>query len=148
MPSCMMSRVSMTWARAARSVAALGIVAGSLSACGGEHEQGPNADPRGLFPQHYSEKGFMDPGSALVSATAADASTQTYSFDVDMGHAFSLVANCTRGSITVSGAVSHCKGGPAGVVGLCAGQHEQLTAHVSTRQPHTWGVAVYRTAPC
>ena len=90
----------------------------------------------------------MDPGSALVSATAASASTQTYSFDVDTGHAFSLVANCTGGSISVSGAVGHCKGRPAGVIGLCAGQHERFTAHVSTRQPHTWGVAVYRTAPC
>jgi hypothetical protein len=118
------------------------------SGCGGSHEQGPNADPAGLFPHHYSEKGFMDAGSTLVTATAATASTRTYTFDVDVPYAFSMVANCSGGRITVSGAGGPCKGGPGGVIGFCAGQHTHFTAHVSVGQPHKWGVAIYRTAAC
>ena len=74
------------------------------SACGGSHVQGPNADPAGLFPRHYRAKAFIDPGSTLVSATAATAATRTYTFDVDVPYAFAIVANCTGGQITVSGA--------------------------------------------
>jgi hypothetical protein len=120
----------------------------NLSRQSGAHLQGPNADATGLFPEHYSEKAFMDPGSTLISATAATSSRRTYRFEVDESHPFALVANCTGGRIDVSGASTTCKGGPGGLIGFCAGQHEEFTAHVTAEQPHTWGVAIYRTSPC
>ena len=134
--------------RTAAMLAALGLLMVTTAACGGSDEQGPNADAAGLFPAHYQQKGFMDAGGGLVTATAATGSTRTYSFDVDVSSAFALVAHCTRGEIDVSGSGGPCTGGPSGVIGFCSGQHAHLTAHVSDEQPHAWGVAVYRTAPC
>src|SRR5262245_15963981 len=53
--------VPFAWRRVAGSIAVAGLVLLPASACG-RHEQGPNADPQGLFPQHFSKKGFVAPG--------------------------------------------------------------------------------------
>lgn len=90
----------------------------------------------------------MDPSSARLTSTAATAATRTYTFKLNARHAFALVADCTTGRITVSGASVSCKGGPRGLVAFCTGQNEQFTAHVSVRQPKKWGVAVYKISPC
>jgi hypothetical protein len=144
----MMLGVPVNSGRVAKWLAPIVLSMVIVSGCGGSGEQGPNADAAGLFPNHYSEKGFMAPGSSLLQGTAATAATSTYSFDVDAAHAFALVANCTGGRITVSGASGSCKGAPGGLVAFCAGQQVHFTAHVSVKQRHPWGVAIYRTTPC
>jgi hypothetical protein len=85
-----------------------------FTATGCSGDQHPNADPAGLFPHEYSERGFMDPGSTLLLATAATATTRTYTFDADVPEqeAWSLVANCTSGQITALSAGGPCKGEP------------------------------------
>jgi hypothetical protein len=135
--------VPFVWSRVAGSIAVAAIALLAASACGG-HEQGPNANPQGLFPQHFSEKGFVEHGSTLIRATAASSDTRTYGFDVDAPFPIVLVASCSGAHITVSGAGGRCRNGLTGVVGMCVARHEHFVAHVSARQPHVWGIAVYR----
>jgi hypothetical protein len=92
----------------------------------------------------------MEPGSTLLRATAATAKTATYTFDADVpeNEAFALVGKCSSGKITALGAIGPCRGGPGGMVALCAGGHYHVTVHVTAQQSRTWGIALYRTPAC
>jgi hypothetical protein len=131
-------------------MAAVATAASAAAIAGCSGDQHPNADPAGLFPHAYSERGFMDPGSTLLRATAATATTKSYAFDVTVpdNQAFALVANCTSGKISAYGATGPCKGGVGGVLGFCAGGHFHISASVTEDQQRPWGVAIYRTPPC
>jgi hypothetical protein len=130
------------------AIIALGTASLVSSGCSGS--QHPNADAAGLFPHDFSERGFMDPGSTLFRATAAQATTTSYTFDVDLptNQAFALVANCTTGTVSAFGASGPCHNGVGGMLGFCAGGHFHVTARVSQAQSRKWGVAFYRTPPC
>jgi hypothetical protein len=130
------------------TAAVIGASAVVIAGCSSDRHA--NADPDGLFPQVYSERGFMDRGSTLFRATAATATTKSYSFDVTLPErqAFALVANCTSGEISAQGATGRCQDGVGGVLGFCAGGHFHISASVTEDQRRKWGVAVYRTPPC
>ena len=129
------------------AIATLGVMALVNTGCSGT--QHPNADATGLFPHEFSQRGFMDPGSTLVRATAAKATTTSYTFDVNLpeNQAFALVANCTSGNVSALGASGRCHG-VGGVLGFCAGGHFHVTVKVSQGQSRKWGAAFYRTPPC
>lgn len=100
-------RVTLRINRAAKIAAVSGLILATTTGCWGSPEpgQGPNADANGLFPRTYSEQGFIDSAGHLLTATAATARTRSYTFDVDVpkDQAFSLVANCTSGHVSISG---------------------------------------------
>lgn len=138
--------------RSARAATVLvaGLVLSTAAGCGSSSTPGPNADASGLFPPHYPENGNLEGGGTLITATAATASTRTYTFSVDVPprEAFALVANCTSGRVAAVGARIECTGDPVGLLGLCAGRHMDITVHVSSRQRRRWGLALYRTPRC
>ena len=128
---------------------AVGLMALLVAGCSGD--QHPNAPTTGLFPHAYSETAFMDSGSTLFEATAVNAGSKSYTFDVTLpeSQAFALVANCTSGKISVDlGATVSCQDGLAGLQGFCGGGQFHIKVSVDTDQTRRWGVAVYRTPPC
>lgn len=128
-------------------VALLLAIAGAGTALGVFLTRSSPSTKPSIFPSRFTESGFLS-GSARLDRSYDAGSGQTrVAGSLTPGKTSYLVALCdhggmvvTAGSLTTS---QPCIGRPVGVIALQAPHAETVTATVTARQVHSWGLAIY-----